>query len=464
MGWPPAYICAVSCRTFPYLRSLPTTMVTLTEYWSSATWPFLPTTTTRERPQRSLSATMSTGFGAPRLSTWPIFVWPTTFYLWILRTLSLRSTLMSTVAPTPIPTPYTDTSSAAEQEDTVNREHVTLATVAETGAETLEMAPRSVTTTYSSSLGTGHSTSKVGSPYTSPPSLGTSSQRSTLDDPDIPSTADAAGPEAYPVDDFVTSTFNFAGLLAPMQPEILADELARFGVTVPDFCELTPGHASSSRRSSELDSDRSDSPTIFDVDDLSALGLSDALSWTSGESDKVSIPSCCSSAVSSVRSLYSSFDYQAIQSCAAETWSRVYPPRSSLKSFGTSIAGLKDGNASGYVEPLYVPGVESEEPVNLQHGSKTYLLRSERGRGSFGRVYTAHDYHGNLRAIKVVHKDKQYRAKDGRELLIQEKRALDIVTQMQKPFCTPLLDSWADNENVYFVMVRRWPFLTYIIR
>ena len=75
----------------------------------------------------------------------------------------------------------------------------------------------------------------------------------------------------------------------------------------------------------------------------------------------------------------------------------------------------------------------------------------------------ANDGNGRILAVKVVHKDKQYRRPDGRKVMISEKRILEKVAFIKRPFLTPLLDSWADEENVYFVMVSRCYFMFVVL-
>lgn len=203
---------------------------------------------------------------------------------------------------------------------------------------------------------------------------------------------------------------------------------------------------------------RATSPTPSELDVISLLDHSDASSSEPSENDysdsDSDYPSSRTSTVaSSVYSAYSKVDIHSVASCSSISWSRV---RRSVKSSSyshLSVEGCKDGNASGYVESSYALGYEPEEPEDLTHAGSVYLIRGERGRGSFGRVMMANDGKGRILAVKVVHKDKQYRSPDGREILISEKRILEKVAYMKRPFLTPLLDSWADNKNVYFVMV-----------
>lgn len=203
---------------------------------------------------------------------------------------------------------------------------------------------------------------------------------------------------------------------------------------------------------------RATSPTPSELDVISLLDHSDASSSELSENDysgsDSDYPSSRTSTVaSSVYSAYSKVDIHSVASCSSISWSRVCRSVKSSSYSHPSVEGCKDGNASGYVESSYALGYEPEEPEDLTHAGSVYLIRGERGRGSFGRVMMANDGKGRILAVKVVHKDKQYRSPDGREILISEKRILEKVAYMKRPFLTPLLDSWADNENVYFVMV-----------
>ncbi|KIP04594.1 hypothetical protein PHLGIDRAFT_189866 [Phlebiopsis gigantea 11061_1 CR5-6] len=429
-------------------------MTILTEYFSSVVSLFSHTTTDCERPQSS--AALESGIVAPRPSL-AILAWPTTIYLWLLRIFPLNSAITDT-ATTPLISKQAHIEDG--QENAVERKQLSMATPVGASIATPEMVFKSVAISLSRCSSTapatpcnsGPSTTGTEPQYSATTSILVSPRDGTVATFDIPLAADTVSYHDTPIADFVADTFYFGGLR--VGTGTWADELARLDSTNEGNPTYGTVDTWSCRSSSEPDSALSDSPIIFDAEDPSALDLSDFSSSTSDESDSASLLSCPSSVVSSVRSVYSGFDHQAVvQSCASNNW--TYVCRSELRSIespGTSIVGIKDGNSSDYVESPYIPGCEPEEPVDLHHAGNTYFLRGERGKGSFGRVYMAHDYHGNLRAVKVLHKDKQYREKDGREILIQEKRALEAVARLRRPFLTPLLDSWADNENVYFVM------------
>lgn len=447
MGWPLAYIYAISPRKHPYFTLSATTMTTLTKYWSLVAPSFALFTTARERPQPSFG-TMVTS----RPARWPSFVWPAKCYLWLLGKFSRRNALGGAVAATSLLSSTGEVSGDDGQESTVEDEHSGVATNFDAYVTTSEKAPNSTTRSRPLVVSTTPTSRHDGSHLESTTDAPTSSlpvgpQDSTEEDFDC-SCASAA-------DNLGGDTFYFGGLLVDTQLQTWADELARLDQTKQEARDDITGHSLSAQITCELDSDRSDSPaSIFDGDDSAPLDLSDLSSWTSDGSDSESLPSFSSSVASSACSVYSTVFRQAAPSCTSIAWSGVCRSLASVESPGTSVAGLKDGNASDYVESPFVSGCEAEEPANLHHTGNTYFLRDERGKGTFGRVYMANDYYGNIRAIKVVHKDKQYRGEDGREILIQEKRALEIVARAKRPFLTPLLDSWADKENVYFVMVR----------
>lgn len=136
------------------------------------------------------------------------------------------------------------------------------------------------------------------------------------------------------------------------------------------------------------------------------------------------------------------------------SWSKVpYGPRSHVGATQSATEALKNGNVTEYVEPEYVAGTQPAEPSILYHGDNLFLVRWLCGAGSFGKVMVANDKHGSLVAIKVVHKDKQYMNEVGRYGLIRELEIMDVATMTRSRFVVPLLESFADQQNVHFVMV-----------
>lgn len=93
-------------------------------------------------------------------------------------------------------------------------------------------------------------------------------------------------------------------------------------------------------------------------------------------------------------------------------------------------------------------------PVVISDGVDTYLIHGTLGNGGFGRVMLATDQYNQRVAIKIIHKDKQYQFNGGRDSILLERRILERIALSGKRFLTPLLASWQDLQNVYFVMVR----------
>lgn len=125
---------------------------------------------------------------------------------------------------------------------------------------------------------------------------------------------------------------------------------------------------------------------------------------------------------------------------------RLCPP--SPETFGVRV--------SDRAPPLSLSGVEDEEeeerPPVLVHAGQAYCIQGTLGEGGSGRVMCARARTGHTVAIKVVHKAKAYRNPFGRENLKDEKFNWERVTHERRAFLVPLLLSWDDPENVYFVM------------
>lgn len=100
------------------------------------------------------------------------------------------------------------------------------------------------------------------------------------------------------------------------------------------------------------------------------------------------------------------------------------------------------------------------------HGTR-YLIQGILGTGGFGRVFkakvlshsssnTSESYY----AIKVMHKSQVYAYEEGREMVLGEGRVLRRITEAQggkwngKGFLVGMVESWADKENVFHVLVR----------
>jgi hypothetical protein len=209
--------------------------------------------------------------------------------------------------------------------------------------------------------------------------------------------------------------------------------------------------------------------TSDDFNDSLLAGSSNLLDLRSDSSlsNSTSLPSSQDSALSNAGSsivssaVHSHVSVKFHRSCSPVSWSHVLGSQPILKLSTSSVEAIKDGSISDYVESSYVHGVEPEEPTTLEHAGNTYIIRGMRGKGSFGKVMMAHTRVNRLVAVKVIHKDKQYRYMYGREALIIEKEIMEKVTLTRMPFNVSLLESWADNENVYFVMVSISPYIKY---
>ena len=59
-------------------------------------------------------------------------------------------------------------------------------------------------------------------------------------------------------------------------------------------------------------------------------------------------------------------------------------------------------------------------------------------------------------AVKVVHKLRINDMDGGLGNIEAEQRIMRLVTELEKPFVVQLLESWEDESNAYFVMVRSW--------
>ena len=85
--------------------------------------------------------------------------------------------------------------------------------------------------------------------------------------------------------------------------------------------------------------------------------------------------------------------------------------------------------------------------------TETYSVSRMLGVGAFGRVMFAVGKEGEQVAIKVMHKAMVYRRSSGRERILNELHALKRATDADLSFVCPMLSAWADDENVYVVMV-----------
>jgi hypothetical protein len=106
---------------------------------------------------------------------------------------------------------------------------------------------------------------------------------------------------------------------------------------------------------------------------------------------------------------------------------------------------------------------ENVEP--LRFAGHTFRITRQIGKGASGFLWHAYDECDNEIAIKVIHKQQMARdvlKADPRAInafcvseIRQEFDALRKVTASGSPFLAPLLCSFSDADNVYFVMVRQ---------
>lgn len=105
-------------------------------------------------------------------------------------------------------------------------------------------------------------------------------------------------------------------------------------------------------------------------------------------------------------------------------------------------------------DPASLVDAEIEPEVVLFSGTATYRVLSRIAQGGGGRVVAAETDDGYYVAIKVIHKWQQYRLSTGRQMLLTEKAIMAKAATLGHKFLTSLLESWEDEENVYFAMVR----------
>ncbi len=89
----------------------------------------------------------------------------------------------------------------------------------------------------------------------------------------------------------------------------------------------------------------------------------------------------------------------------------------------------------------------------LDNGRETFRITGKIGHGGFGHVMLAETSDHKRVAIKVMHKPLLYQRSGMRQYAIKELDILKHITVDNKPFLAPLLCSWTDDENIYFVMV-----------
>lgn len=88
----------------------------------------------------------------------------------------------------------------------------------------------------------------------------------------------------------------------------------------------------------------------------------------------------------------------------------------------------------------------------LHHRGTEYTILGVLGRGSYGCVVLARTSDGDQVAIKIFTKgdyDPEFRL----ESILSERDTLLEISSQDNPFLTPLLASFQDTDNIYFVMV-----------
>ena len=83
-----------------------------------------------------------------------------------------------------------------------------------------------------------------------------------------------------------------------------------------------------------------------------------------------------------------------------------------------------------------------------------YAVKGALGETPHARIFYALDPTGEPVAIKVVHKIRINDMDGGLGNIEAEQRIMRLVTELEKPFVVQLLESWEDDSNVYFIMVR----------
>ena len=205
------------------------------------------------------------------------------------------------------------------------------------------------------------------------------------------------------------------------------------------------GDATFNESNGSLHTGSSGSFELTSASDISASNSVDNVSLCSWQDSRHKVSSDVSS--TSTGSVYSSVPAESIRPCSPVSWSHV------ICGSVTGSTSPEDYEPTLPPEASYVPSIDPGEPALLKHLGNTYIMRGLHGKGSFGKVMMAHDINNRLVAVKVIHKDKQYRVMYGRDILYAEKYAMERVTMEKMPWNVPLLESWADDKNVYFLMV-----------
>lgn len=107
------------------------------------------------------------------------------------------------------------------------------------------------------------------------------------------------------------------------------------------------------------------------------------------------------------------------------------------------------------VDAPYYPWGAEDDMIQLRPQIKGLL-----GEGGFGRVMLAQlpEHGGEYVALKIHHKAKLFRNKHAREELLQELSVMQDISGGRLAFACHLLQSWEDHSDIYFMMVRHFPY------
>lgn len=122
------------------------------------------------------------------------------------------------------------------------------------------------------------------------------------------------------------------------------------------------------------------------------------------------------------------------------------PPAYIGSGFSVSNPASLSDPTQRYFDP------ELSDPPMVSHDGVDYTLIGMLGAGGSGRVFSVRDQHGQWFALKVLHKPIVYRAPEARCAILNERHSWERVTLGRRAFLMPLLASWDDEDNVYFLM------------
>ena len=88
------------------------------------------------------------------------------------------------------------------------------------------------------------------------------------------------------------------------------------------------------------------------------------------------------------------------------------------------------------------------------HSGAAYSVEGVVADGGFSRVAQVVDDEGRRRAAKIVHKRAVCKRAGAREALLREKAFMVKASEMGSRRLVGLIESWEDEENIYFIMVR----------